>query len=551
MKPNTLQRHFSVICILLFIFCLAITSEAKLTKDQISRNNVKNYISVEFNQAPLTDIVIMVSEYTGQSFVISAPEDIFLSWIEPNIFKENLLDSFRLAIISAGLTLHKVDGKRDLHVIRKTASVIPNSKSSLGFYHLKNISPEALTDTSEVLYGGSLSINVLEDTKVVIFSGSPPLVSQFLDLLSKIDVPNDTDIVSIRLKHVSVSSAVKALTDTKLLQDNNFFADHWNRSLVIKGSAYERQVAQAILSSIDLPQTGWIDRLEYIYSVDSESVVALLNGAAPNVEVRPVAENRILISGFEKDVEKASVLLHKVDGSGLQVKVEAIIAYLTDRQFNELGVKLSYQNDSRNYAVNSNLIDTLITKNTGILLDYFNDVLGITFAAEDGIAHGELLSSPVLTVLNGEQARIHVGQNVPYLSKANVNQNDGQTTGTSIERKDIGLTFTVNPVIEPDGDFIHLKVNQVVSNITDDSELSQDAVDITIDKKEISSTVLVADGDTIFLGGLRSEENGQATDYIPFLGELPLIGKLFSYKSEQKENRHLIVSLRVNVIGRG
>lgn len=551
MKRSNIQRLFSIICILFCIFCFAFTSEAKLTKDQIDRNNVKNYISVEFNEAPLTDIVIMVSEYTGQSFVISAPEDIFLSWIEPNIYKLDLLDSFRLAIISAGLTLHKVDGKKGLHVIRKIASVIPNSKASLGFYHLQNITPEALKDTSEVLYGGSLSINVLEETNVVIFSGSPPLVSQFLDLLEKIDVPNDTDILSIRLKHVSVSSASKALTDTKLLQDNNFFADHWNRSIVIKGTVYERQVAKAIISSIDKPQIGWIDRLEYIHSVDSESVVALLNGAAPNVEVRGVASDRILISGFEKDVEKASVLLHKVDGSGLQVKVEAIIAYLTDRQFNELGIKLSHTSDTGKYALNSNLIDTLISSNTGILLDYFNDVLGITFAAEDGIAHGELLSSPVLTVLNGEEARIHVGQNVPYLSKANFNQNDGESTGTSIERQDIGLTFTVKPVIEPDGDFIHLKVNQVVSNITDDSQLSQDAVDITIDKKEISSTVLVADGDTIFLGGLRSEENGQATDFIPFLGELPFVGKLFTYKSEQKENRHLIVSLRVNVIGRG
>ena len=75
-------------------------------------------------------------------------------------------------------------------------------------------------------------------------------------------------------------------------------------------------------------------------------------------------------------------------------------------------------------------------------------------------------------------------------------------------------------------------------------------MDIIVDKKEIKSTVLVADGDTIFLGGLRSEEKGKAKDYIPFLGELPILGKLFTYDVEQLENRHLIVSLRVNVIGK-
>jgi type IV pilus assembly protein PilQ len=61
---------------------------------------------------------------------------------------------------------------------------------------------------------------------------------------------------------------------------------------------------------------------------------------------------------------------------------------------------------------------------------------------------------------------------------------------------------------------------------------------------------MVADGDTIFLGGLRSEEKGSAKDYIPLLGELPIIGKLFTYDVAQNENRHLIVSLRVNVIGK-
>jgi type II secretory pathway component GspD/PulD (secretin) len=539
-----------IVLSMMFLFCCVSLSYATPGEDQKKLKNPEDYISVEFNQAPLTEIIMLVSEYSGQAFVVSSQEEIFLSWIEQNILKDDLLNRFKKVVIGAGLTLNSVHGRRELFVIKKDAVAVANSAESLGFYPLQNLDPEALKDTSEILYAGSLAINSLEGSNVVIFSGSPDLVAQFVGLLQKIDKPRKNDFEVIRLKNISVKTGIKALSDTKLIENNTFYPDYWNRSILVKGSNYERNVALAVLTAIDKPQVGWIDQLEFVHTVDTTAATALLSSACENVTIRTVASDRILLSGNEKDVEKASVLLHRIDGTGLQVKVEAIIAYLTDREFKELGIKLKFQDSHNSHALNGNLIDTLVSKNTGLLLNYFNDFLGITVAAEEGRAHGEILSSPVLTVMNGQEARIHVGQNVPFLSKANFNKNDGKETGTSIQRKDIGITFRIKPSIEPNGEFVYLTVNQEVSNITDDSELSQNAVDIIVDKKEISSTVLVADGDTIFLGGLRSEENGTAKDFIPFLGELPIIGKLFTYDVAQKQNRHLIVSLRVNVVGR-
>ncbi len=537
--------------ILSIIFCFL--ASLMITASQVSAatdaSDPDNFISVEFNNAPLSEIILLISEITQNSFVITTGE-IKLSWIEPNIPKIALMDRFRKVVTGAGLSLIKVEGKKPLYFIREKASVVANSVEAIASYHLKNLNADSLKDTSEVLYAGNLVVHPIENSKVVLFTGTPELVTQFTELLQKIDVPQENDIEILRVKNISVKTAIKALTDTKLIADNTFFPDYWNRSIVVKGTPYERQVARAVVSSIDKPQTGWIDQLEYIRTVDSEAVISVLTSACENIEVRKVAADRVLISGFEQDVEKASVLLHKIDGTGLQVKVEAIIAYLTDREFKELGIKLNHQSSRFTGSLNSSVINKITTPNTGLLLDFFNDQLGISIAAKEGKSHGEILSSPVLTVLNGQKARIHVGQNVPYLSTANFNKNNGEETGTSIERKDIGITFNVRPSIEPGGEFVHLEVSQEVSNVTDDSELSQDAIDIIVDKKEIQSTVMIADGDTIFLGGLRSEENGTAKDYVPLLGELPIVGKLFTYDVEQKENRHLIVSLRVKVIGK-
>ncbi len=526
------------------------TAHATLNEEDLRKNNPDNFISVEFNNAPLSEIVALVSEVSGNSFVISAEEPIVLSWVEQNLFKDDLINRFKEVITGAGLLLHSLPSDTPLYIIKKTPSVLANSPESIGFYHLKNLNPQSLKDTSEVLYAGSLAVNSIEGSNVVLFTGSPDLVNQFMELLSKIDTPLDTDIATIRVKHISVKAAIKALTDTKLISDNTFFPDYWNRSVLIKGTPYEREVAGTIIKSIDQPQSGWIDQLEYVRTVDSEAITSVLSSTCENVEVRKIASDRILLSGFEKEVEKASVLLHKIDGSGLQVKVEAVIAYLTDNEFQELGLKLNYKNTSLSGKMNNGILSNLVSQNTGLLINYFNDFLSLDIAANKGDAHGEIISSPVLTVLNGQEARIHVGQNVPYLSTANFNKNDGAETSTSIQRKDIGITFKVKPTIEPNGEFIHLIVSQEVSNVTDDSEISQSAVDIVVDKKEIESTVLLADGDTVFLGGLRSEENGTAQDYVPILGEIPILGNLFKYDVEKKENRHLIVSVRVNVIGK-
>lgn len=514
------------------------------------RKQEKNYISVDFEDAQLQEIVFMISEYTGAAFVFTGTVNKPVSWTQKDIYKDDIVGTFQNVVSSLGYTCQLVKGSNNFYVIKGDSQITDSvEQNSIGVYHLKNLTAESLKDSAEILYGTKLSLSFHEDNHSVAYSGSSSIVQDFTKLLQRIDKPLETDLLSIRLQNISVRAALKAVSDLKILERENYYPDYWNRSLVVRGTEHQLNIVRAAIESIDKPQSGWVDEI-FIVQTEIEQLSDIISSVHGDIQVRPISPNRIFMSGPAEQVEKASVLLNKIDGAGLQVKVEAVIAYLTDREFHELGVKLSYKDKEFKGAINNNLIDTLITKNTGLLLDYFSDMIGLTFAAEDGVARGEILSSPMLTVLNGKSARIHVGQNVPYISKANFNKNDGEDTETSIERKDVGITFSVTPTIEPDGDFIYLKVDQIVSNVLGDSELSQDAVDIIIDKKEISSTVMVGNGDTIFLGGLRSEESGSATDKVPFLGELPIIGQLFTYDAKQTEKRHLIVSLRVNVIGK-
>ena len=518
----------------------------------LPRNDPKNFISVDFDKAPLKEVIFLVSQITGTPFVFLEDVDLPISWIDQNIYKEDIAESFINVLASVGLTCQYINGKNPHYLIKKDSKITGNALTSTGVFHLKNIPASSLKDAAEALYGEKLSLALVEDNKTVVFSGSESIVDDFLFILSKIDVPLDEDLSIIRVKNISVRNAISSLEKLKIFEDKSAacFPDYWNRSVVVKGTPSVRAIAAVVVTAIDKPQKGIIDQVAFVDTIGVKEAKTILADTFDGLEVREISKRKLLLSGSSDIVEKAETLLNKIDGSGLQVKVEGIIAYLTDREFRELGMRFTYQDRHSDLRINDNITQSLITKNTGLLLDWFNDVLDFKVGAIKGDAHGQIISSPVLTVLNGQKARLHVGQNVPYISKTNLNQNSTENSATSIERHDVGVSFAITPEIDPSGEFVHLTVDQIISNITNDSELSQNAVDIVIDKKEISSTVLVADGETIFLGGLQTEENGKATDKIPFLGELPLLGRLFAYDVDKKENRHLIVSLRVNVVGK-
>ena len=538
---------------IIFLILLIPTSSAARNADP--RTVPSNYINVDFDKAQLSELVLMVSEYTGSAFVFNDQITMPVTWSQKRVFKDDVAPTFLKVLTSLGFTVQLIEGSNNFYSIDQDATITANvSAKSYGTYQMKHTAAESVKDSAEILYGDKLAVGFHEDNQVVSFSGSADLVQEFIQLLQRIDQPPlnsaPPGVASIRLQNISVRTAIVAINNLHLFEDPSVFPDYWNRSVIVYGTTAQQDIVHAALSAIDLPQEGWVDQVAFLQTVEVEQAQVVLQELYPELEIRKIAADRILISGEESLVDKCLGTVTKIDGTGLQVRVEAVIAYLTDREFRELGIRLSCNNAGFSSSLNDGLSSMLLSSNPGLLIDFFDGFLSLDLAAKDSLGHGEILSSPVLTVLNGHDASILVGRNVPFISRANVTQDSDDSVSTSIERHDIGLNFKVTPVIQPDGEFITLTVFQELSNVTDDTELSQDAVDIVIDKKTISTTVLMGDGDTIFLGGLRSDESGIATDRIPFLGELPLIGRLFTYEVEKKEKRHLVVSLRCNVISK-
>jgi general secretion pathway protein D len=155
-----------------------------------------------------------------------------------------------------------------------------------------------------------------------------------------------------------------------------------------------------------------------------------------------------------------------------------------------------------------------------------------------------ILSTPNLLTLDNEEARIIVGQNVPFItgqftSAASAAVNPFQT----IERRDVGITLRVRPQIS-EGGAIKLVIYQEVSRVED----TTNAAGIITNMRAIDSNVLVDDGTIVVLGGLVQDSVTNVVEKVPLLGDIPVLGHLFRFETRRQQKTNLMVFLRPFVV---
>jgi general secretion pathway protein D len=239
----------------------------------------------------------------------------------------------------------------------------------------------------------------------------------------------------------------------------------------------------------------------------------------------------------------------------------------------ELGVQWAglSGNSTSNYRVGAltgftpqgggnNLISQAAAKASGTILPPGNGLSLGVFAAQSGLgalAHAlesdtsaNILSMPNLITLDNEEAKIIVGQNVPfitgqYTTAASSGGSAGVNPFQTVERKDIGLTLRVKPQISQGGT-VRMAIYQETSAI--DNSVITNGAGLATTKRSLDTNVLVDNGQIIVLGGLIDDNLQDSTEKVPGLGDIPLIGGLFRYKTRSHIKTNLMVFLRPTII---
>ncbi len=306
-------------------------------------------------------------------------------------------------------------------------------------------------------------------------------------------------------------------------------------------------------------------------------------GGAPGASTAPAASstggqiqadaatNSLIITAPEPQYRQLRAVIDKLDARRAQVFVESLIAEVNADKAAEFGIQwqgaAGNNGDSNigilgtNFSIGgANLIKLAtgaasgtVAPSTGLNIGVAHQtngvyVLGFLARYLQANGDGNILSTPNLLTLDNEEAKIVIGQNVPFVTGQFTNT--GASGGTvnpfqTIERKDVGLTLRVKPQISENGT-VKLTIFQEVSSVQASSVNSPSG--LITNKRSIESNVLVGDCSIVVLGGLLSDEYAGNQEKVPGLADIPLFGNLFKGETRSRKKTNLMVFLRPVVL---
>ena len=418
-------------------------------------------------------------------------------------------------------------------------------------------------------------------------------------LLRQLDQVSDEPLQVMPLRHASAADTAQLLT--RLLareqgaDSTQVVADPRSNALLVRGSTDR---VRALLGQLDRPsdnQHNSNTQVMYLRHANAAEVVKVLRGLSQEGAVpgeaagegegkeRPVTAaasdsgirleyeegtNAVVMVGPDSELAAYRSIVEQLDIRRAQVVVEAIIAEVSDTRAQELGVQWLFADEKFGAGiVNFGSNGVNIANIAGAAASGDNEALGDLLSSTTGVTAGlghigggfnfamlinalkgksgfNLLSTPTLLTLDNAEASILVGQEVPFVT-GSVTQNNANPYQT-IERKEVGVKLRIKPQINIDNS-VRLDIVQEVSSIADSSAAS----DVITNKREIKTKVMVEDNGLVILGGLISDELSTSDQRVPFLGDIPGLGRLFRSDASKNTKQNLMVFIRPRILRDG
>ena len=275
------------------------------------------------------------------------------------------------------------------------------------------------------------------------------------------------------------------------------------------------------------------------------------NGAvSANLTVKIVADeatNSLLIRSTARDYRQLLTTISQLDVVPLQVMVNAVIAQITLTDDTRFGVDWSRVAGNTLNPISSSTTTDFAPNLNGLMFTRgFIDGSARVDATLEAIAQNNevrLLARPSLTVGNNQEGEIQIGAEVPVEAGESISA--GGLSTTNIQYRDTGIGLLITPQINEDG-VVNLIINQTLRSV--DNSASGINNNPVFNNQEITTTVVVKNGDNIVLGGLIQTDTEALNPGVPLLNRVPGLGNLFSYQQDNQERRELFIVLRPEVI---
>lgn len=446
--------------------------------------------------------------------------------------------------------------------------------------------------------GGHLAAAAASNSLVIADTAAN--VRRIQALIARMDRESTEDFEVLPLQHASALDVVRIVQGLdsnapaeEFARGPKLIADERTNSVILRGDPEARASLRSVVRRLDVEGDQGNTQVHYLRYAKAEEVAEVLRGIAEGRERNSTGttstnsgaastsntaeQNRVRIEAHESTnsvviygpaelSRELSSIIRQLDIRRAQVLVEAVIAEVSYDRAKELGVQWGFGSEDSgvgiiNFNRNGNgIVDLAAGVNafldgdvstppslgSGLSLGGIGSIgsaqIALLVNALQGDTASNILSTPSLLTLDNEEAEIVVGQNVPFIVGRSV-EDSGQAFDT-IQREDVGITLKIRPQIN-EGNAVRLEIAQEVSQIAPGVS---GAADIITNKRSLTTHVMVDDNQMIVLGGLIDDQMIETSDKVPFLGDVPGLGRLFRYDTASLQKRNLMVFLRPVIV---
>lgn len=566
-------------------------------------------MTLNFKDADITAFITTVSELTGKNFIVDprVKGKVTIISSTPMNSKEvyqvflSVLEVHGFAAVRSGEVfkiIPNASAKQDALPFASERSPGRGDEIVTRVIELDNVSASQLVPILRPLVPQQGHLAAYVPGNTLIISDRAANIARLLKIIKRIDTPISEEVEMISLQHASAVEVVRILSSMEQKGKSKqrqadaamMIADERTNSILLGGGRSKRLKMRTIISHLDSPlETEGNTRVIYLRYARAKDLVSVLTGVSSSVaqqkqklkgaaaasssrvSIQAVESTNTLVITAPLDMFRTlDVVIKKLDIRRAQVLVETIIAEVSENLSTELGVQwlvdgtpsgsgpiaLSNFGGATTGSI-SGLAGSLalggipsfgngLTLGAGVFNSASVNFAGLLTALKgDGMTN--ILSTPSLVTLDNEEAEIVVGQTVPFVTGSFSSTGSGGSVTNpfqTIKRENVGITLKVKPQIN-EGNAIRLDLYQTVDSL---SASSSGAADLITNTRSIKTSVIVDDGHLVVLGGLIDDSTKESSQKVPLLGDIPLIGALFRYKTTTNDKTNLMVFMRPTII---
>lgn len=590
-------------CALLMAFSLQFAGTAVYAEDQLYTLNMQD--------AEISDVIDLVAKVTGRTFIIdprvrgrvTVVSDREMS--QSQIYETFLatLEVYGFSAVTAGDVV-KIIGQADI----KSAGIeVETEGGRVGeeiitrVFPIQNASAMELVPILRPLVAKYGHLAGVPSANVLIVADRATNIDRLSEIVRLLDKAGSEEIEVVNLQHAWVGSMITLLErispstvasggNQQSRSGNNrsvtLVGDERSNRIIVKGETEARAQIITLIQQLDTPsQVSSSFKVIFLNNADAVKMAEILTGIAgqsvsneqgapPSQPITILADpeqNALIVRAEPSEMNELEGIIAQLDIPRQQVLIEAAIVEVTGDVSEALGVQWATNPQSFDDGVpfattstetvgssisglattaaaygDADELAALAAVPSGTFITLADPIgenidFGLIIQALESQSNTNLLSTPSVMTLDNSEAFITVGSNVPLVTGGDGSESNPFT----IDRQDVGTTLTVIPNIQQD-DRIRLEVDQTVESVI--QTLEYEARDVVTNKRQVKTEVLVADGQTIVLGGLISDQVEETQTRVPVLGQLPIIGPLFRSTSTSKEKTNLLIVLRPTII---